>query len=107
MHFTMKIMDTAIVLAAISIGAPANTPSPKAEGWAQFCSDTNCSENCGISVAIDNPDSLRQVGRKSVKLHGLFTFGAKALIASPGETCDCESSCIDGIPGEQDRKSVV
>ncbi|ODM19030.1 hypothetical protein SI65_05647 [Aspergillus cristatus] len=119
MNFTIK--TTAFILAAIALAAPAtnstlntantiidasiysSTVTPKTEGWAQLCSDANCSENCGISVAIDNPDCLGQVGRKSVKLHGLFAFGAKALVGSPGETCDCESSCIDGILGEQER----
>ncbi|KAI2620624.1 hypothetical protein GGS26DRAFT_594725 [Hypomontagnella submonticulosa] len=66
--------------------------------WAQFCSDDNCSENCGISVDISNPACLAgEAGRKSIALHGTGFLGAY-LVHSPDNHCGCQIDCTK-IPG--------
>lgn len=64
--------------------------------YAQFCDDTECSENCGISVSVDNAGCLTQKGRQSVKFHGTNLVKAD-LVSSPGDTCDCQNYCYDEL----------
>ncbi|KAI4860997.1 hypothetical protein F4820DRAFT_452336 [Hypoxylon rubiginosum] len=67
--------------------------------WAQFCDDTACNENCGISVDIGNADCLAHQGnRRGIKIHGSTFPGHYQLVFSPGPTCDCQNDCI-AIPG--------
>lgn len=71
------------------------TLSPLSSSWGQFCDDENCKENCGMSVRLSNPGCLGQRNRKSLKLHGPgYQMFEMALIASPGETCNCQKSCM-------------
>lgn len=67
-----------------------------ANTFAQFCNDENCSEGCGISVDTTNPGCLTQIGRRSVKFHG-DNFADVSMVASPGETCDCQNYCEEDI----------
>ncbi|KAI2621199.1 hypothetical protein GGR54DRAFT_639328 [Hypoxylon sp. NC1633] len=66
--------------------------------WVQFCDDTGCSENCGISVSINDPGCLaNEGGRRSLKLHGSDFIGAY-LVHSPDARCGCQNDCTD-LPG--------
>ncbi|KAI1460373.1 hypothetical protein F4805DRAFT_478833 [Annulohypoxylon moriforme] len=66
--------------------------------WAQFCDDTACSVNCGVSVSISNPSCLgKQWDRKSVKVHGQNFIGSY-LVSSPDENCGCQNDCTS-VPG--------
>ena len=79
--------------------------------WGQFCDDTQCSINCGISVAIDNPGCLGEYNRNSVLFHddelteaGLGLIDPLyvpevdfSLVLSPGSDCSCQVDCISNI----------
>ncbi|KAI1764252.1 hypothetical protein GGR53DRAFT_466520 [Hypoxylon sp. FL1150] len=63
--------------------------------WAQFCDDTACNENCGLSVDVRDPGCLSpEHNRKSIKFHG-DTFPEHFLVFSPGTDCNCQNDCID------------
>ncbi|KAI1379618.1 hypothetical protein F4677DRAFT_442593 [Hypoxylon crocopeplum] len=66
--------------------------------WVQFCDDTACSQNCGLSVSINDPGCLaNEWGRRSLKLHGSDFLGAY-LVHSPDAGCGCQIDCTD-LPG--------
>lgn len=71
-------------------------PQPRSEKaasvdiWGMFCDDTDCSQNCGISVKITDPGCLNQNGRQSVLFHGADTgTGDYSLVVSPSADCPC------------------
>ncbi|KAI0172172.1 hypothetical protein GGR52DRAFT_573315 [Hypoxylon sp. FL1284] len=62
--------------------------------WAQFCDDTACTKNCGISVDVQNPNCITHEGnRKSVTFHQR-DIQAYYLVFSPGPDCDCQNDCL-------------
>jgi hypothetical protein len=73
--------------------------------YAQFCDDTACTENCGISVSTDNPGCLNESGRHSIKFHDSNIQDVR-LVFSPEPNCKrdhsrlfrlCERSSADSI----------
>lgn len=94
MHFTVNTIIFFAAMIATTHAAPANsTVTRSVKGWARFCDDANCSVNCGISVNVENPGCLIERGRGSVLYNGPY-LGGIALLASPGESCGCQSSCV-------------
>ncbi|KAI2607050.1 uncharacterized protein GGS25DRAFT_316989 [Hypoxylon fragiforme] len=94
----MLLPTTPTLLLLALLSAPLPLPV-SAEQWFQFCDDTACSQNCGISVSGSNAGCLEhQAGRKSIKTHG-SSFAGTYLVHSPGDACDCQQDCtaISGI----------
>ncbi|KAK3681312.1 hypothetical protein B0T22DRAFT_344787, partial [Podospora appendiculata] len=60
--------------------------------WAQFCDDSNCSQNCGGSVQVSNPGCLNEGGRRSIRFHG-GGGGDYSLVVSPSGNCPCQVTC--------------
>ena len=89
MHF--KTFTSAFTAALLATTAHAS-------GWASFCDELFCSENCGIGVSVNNPGCLAQAGRRSVMLTGL-NWQSVALLWSPnGDTeCTCQTHCESGL----------
>ncbi|KAK5169064.1 uncharacterized protein LTR77_006373 [Saxophila tyrrhenica] len=85
----LSITKTLALFGLVSNLALANT-------FAEFCNDDNCSEGCGLAVDTNNPGCLTQYGRRSVRFHGINSQDV-SLIASPGDTCDCQNYCEDNI----------
>lgn len=117
MHFSKKTI-AALLAAAVSIvsAMPAassndtlqfepgvnttiHTNKP-AQGWATFCTDTQCSEGCGISVSLNNPGCLHEPNARSVRIHDGIFFDRFNLIVSPGDGCRCQTDCIAHIAGD-------
>ncbi|KAI1073670.1 hypothetical protein F5B20DRAFT_498457 [Whalleya microplaca] len=70
-------------------------PLVTAEMWIQFCDDTACSANCGISVSVNDPGCLaNEWGRNSLKIHGSNFVGA-FLVHSPDKNCGCQDDCTE------------
>lgn len=82
--------------------------------YATFCNDDNCSEGCGMPVAVDNPGCLNQFGRRSVKLTGSYR-SSHSLVASPEPGCNCQNYCESmitnvmdlGYPEDENGRSVL
>lgn len=115
MHFASKTIALAAAATLIRAAPTTNitqlehvddatstnvTERPIAQGWAVFCDDDNCSENCGMAVSLNNPGCLREPHRKSVKFHGKIYWSHFNLIVSPDDQCSCQSNCADGIAGD-------
>ncbi|KAI1359033.1 hypothetical protein F5Y08DRAFT_320584 [Xylaria arbuscula] len=65
-----------------------------------FCDDTDCSQNCGISVKVSNPGCLNQNGRQSVLFHGADAgSGDYSLVVSPSSDCPCQETCTS-VPND-------
>ncbi|KAI0394669.1 hypothetical protein F5Y17DRAFT_457737 [Xylariaceae sp. FL0594] len=117
--FTTKSTSTILLAAAAAMFAPAltsaaaidardldvNLPGVNGTGpvehaaqldfWAQFCDDTQCSQNCGESVKVSNPGCLNEGGRQSILFHGadLTSHGDFSLVVSPSGDCPCQDTC--------------
>lgn len=96
-----------IILLLISLISKTTAYVPPAQGWVSFCDDIYCSENCGMWLNINNPGCVNQVGRKSFWLDGRVKFNNFALIVSPRAGCPCQTKCMDGMSGDQDRCVVL
>ncbi|KAI0139502.1 hypothetical protein F4776DRAFT_591889 [Hypoxylon sp. NC0597] len=70
------------------------TPMVAAKGWARFCDDTACSDNCGEWVSTSNPGCLQESGRKSIQFKELW----ENLVFSPDDKCSCQTECVS-TPG--------
>ena len=118
----MKLSHKAIsLLAALAslvnaIPAPSGEPHPSepvgnatvnrhalSQGWATFCTDTKCSEGCGISVSINNPGCLKEPNARSVKIHSGIPFDMFSLVVSPGDSCRCQRNCFGYISGNSNK----
>lgn len=119
MHFSKKtiaLLAAAATLVSAMPAAPADdtllfepgvnttihTNKP-AQGWATFCTDTKCSEGCGISVSLNNPGCLHEPRARSVRIHDGVFFDRFNLIVSPGDGCRCQTDCIDQIAGDSNE----
>ncbi|XDG08908.1 hypothetical protein ABKA04_008523 [Annulohypoxylon sp. FPYF3050] len=96
MFFSKTIALFIAAAAPLALGMPAEENTQAT--WAQFCDDTNCSQNCGQSVDISNPGCLNQNGRKSIRFHG-GSSGGKALVVSSGGNCPCQNTCAS-VPSD-------
>jgi hypothetical protein len=65
--------------------------------YAQFCDDTACTANCGISVSVDNPGCLNESGRHSIKFHDSNIQDVR-LVFSPSPDCEWKITRIDLKP---------
>ena len=82
-------------------GVNSSVHAANSHGWATFCTDTKCSEGCGISVSLNNPGCLNEPRARSVRIHdGIFLFGRFNLIVSPEDSCRCQSDCIGRFAGD-------
>lgn len=72
--------------------------------WAYFCTDDNCSENCGEWVDMYNPGCLSGAGSKSIMVKG-NSWDYLCLIASADLNCPCQSSS-QAAPDGSGRWSV-
>ncbi|ORY56400.1 uncharacterized protein BCR38DRAFT_300040, partial [Pseudomassariella vexata] len=78
--------------AHLTVALPSNGTVIKADYWAQFCDDTDCSQGCGESVQVSNPGCLNESGRRSILFHG-GANGDYALVVSPSGNCPCQENC--------------
>ena len=85
----LSTMTIAFLLAATAGYATATT-------FAQFCDDTACSVNCGISVSVDNPGCLNEAGRHSILFHG-DNVQPVNLVFSPTPDCPCQNECVTPV----------
>ncbi|KAI8965572.1 hypothetical protein F5Y11DRAFT_344448 [Daldinia sp. FL1419] len=86
---------TSIVKAAVFLTGTVNVQFATGKIWAQFCDDTACTENCGISVDVNDSHCLKGEGpRKSIKFHG-SDFVGTYLVHSPDDSCGCQQDCTE------------
>lgn len=118
MHFSKKTIALLAASASFVSAMPAATNdtlqfepgvnstihAANAQGWATFCTDTKCSEGCGISVSLNNPGCLHEPRARSVKIHdGIYLFDRFNLIVSPGDGCRCQTDCIGQVTGDSNE----
>ncbi|KAI1800513.1 hypothetical protein F4811DRAFT_538670 [Daldinia bambusicola] len=88
-HFASIAKAVVFVLGIINLHPAAG------KIWAQFCDDTACAENCGISIDVTDPDCLRgEGGRQSLRFHGSDFLGTY-LVHSPDSSCGCQQDCTE------------
>ncbi|KAI1288942.1 hypothetical protein F5Y03DRAFT_404296 [Xylaria venustula] len=90
-----KTLAFFLVVAAstvLSSALPPNGTVIHADYWAQFCEDTECSQNCGSSVQVSNPGCLTGAGSRSILFHGAGG-GDYSLVVSPTGNCPCQEAC--------------
>lgn len=88
-------MHSSIITSSI-VGLLTFTNAAYATTYAQFCDDTDCSQNCGESVSVNNPGCLKEANRHWIKFHGTNAQQA-SLVLSPGDDCACQNECINEI----------
>ncbi|KAI1324118.1 hypothetical protein F5Y16DRAFT_424247 [Xylariaceae sp. FL0255] len=73
--------------------AATAAPLVRADYWAMFCDDTDCTTGCGESVSVTNPGCLNESGRQSILFHGDIDSGDYSLVVSPSGNCPCQDNC--------------
>ncbi|KAI1332119.1 hypothetical protein F5Y16DRAFT_358573 [Xylariaceae sp. FL0255] len=93
-NYTDALVPNATTLGPRAVTTPY--PGQLPMGWVHFCDDEDCSENCGIGVALSNPGCLNEPHRKS--LYVVDTQGSPGTnfwaALSHEKNCPCQDQCI-------------
>lgn len=81
---------------SISMTAFYTSLSSAAGDWAQFYTDSGCTNKIGGSVALNNPGCLTGPSA-SIKFHrdGWAPTSSYAMVVTPKGGCYCQSHCED------------
>ncbi|GFZ42700.1 hypothetical protein JCM24511_00417 [Saitozyma sp. JCM 24511] len=90
----MRINSSALGFALVAMASLV-----KADFYANFFDDDNCSVNGGMGVDIRNTGCLGEAGRGSFYMpnDGLLVDNVYCLVMSDGDDCGCQSDSIEII----------